>query len=306
LIETTDAQKTLSREKIRGLVNVLGILPKTDPFYKGDAQEIKRLLAGAGIQANIFFAPCGGINDLEQSSRAEHTLVFSHWGIAAARQLEELYGTPYTVFDSLPLGMEDTRDFFTRLSSLINMDSAAAQEFLRQEEIRYSYYLTSLADTYYTHALQKTLAIVGDTSAVIRLGTFLRKCLGAEIRTAVITDGYAHGKDAERPNLPDGIAEEVFTTGDSEEIEKIVGAADAEMILGSALEEPAARRLKIPHLTVSSPIGSRVLLHKTYTGIEGVFFLLEDYAQAVTQASTGLRAETRRSLAALNVFNPRS
>jgi nitrogenase molybdenum-iron protein beta chain len=126
--------KKINAEKARGLVNVFGILPKTDIFYKGDLMEIRRLLEAAGLEANLFFGAGNGAAGLERSARAEHSLVFSHWGLGPAKELEELYGIPCTVFNSLPLGPDDVRSFFTSLSSIIQIDKDRSRLFLEREE----------------------------------------------------------------------------------------------------------------------------------------------------------------------------
>jgi nitrogenase molybdenum-iron protein beta chain len=283
--------KEINRETIPGLVNILGILPKTDIFYKGDILEMKRILGAAGLEANAFFGPRDGVSGLERSARAEHTLVFSRWGISAAQELRERYGIPYTVFESLPLGTEGVKAFFERLASSISVDKEGFRCFLEREEETYRYFLKSLADTYYGEGLQKNIILVGDTSTVSRLACFLPQAAGAVIHTSVLTDvyGYNGSTNGENP-MPEGLSGNVFHTGDGEEIEQIISGTGAGMLLGSALEAGAAERLKIPHLTVSAPNGNQILLHKTYSGIAGAYFLLEDYTSAILRNN----AEPRR------------
>jgi nitrogenase molybdenum-iron protein beta chain len=297
--------KQINREKIPGLVNILGILPKADIFYKGDILEMKRILGAAGLEANAFFGPRDGVAGLERSAQAEHTLVFSHWGIPGARELRERYGIPYTVFESLPLGIEEVKTFFERLASSISVDKEGFRDFLGREEETYRYFLKSLADTYYGEGLQKNIILVGDTNTVHRLGCFLPQAAGAVIHTSILTDVYGYSKEENRP-MPEGLSGRVFHTSGGAEIEQIIDGAGAEMVLGSALEAGAAEQLKIPHLTVSAPNGSQVLLHKTYAGIAGAYFLLEDYANAILRNNSELRREKRRCLESLNtvLFDP--
>jgi nitrogenase molybdenum-iron protein beta chain len=286
--------KKIDREKIPGLVNILGILPKTDIFYKGDLLELKRILEAAGLKANTFFGPQDGVVELERSVRAEYSLVFSHWGLAAAMELKEQYGVPYTVFESLPLGPEGVKTFFERLASVIKIDEEASRNFLNREDETYRYFLRSLADTYYGESLQKSAVIIGDIGVVSRLGPFLRQSLGTVIHASILTDLYTHGKEEIRPPIPASLSRDVFHTDDGDEISQILNGPGVEMILGSALEIPAAEQLTIPHLTVSAPNGNQVLLHKTYSGIRGAYFLLEDYANAVLRNNAELRLEKRR------------
>jgi nitrogenase molybdenum-iron protein beta chain len=302
MIQQLPRIKKIPAEKTPGMVNVLGILPKADIFYKGDLCEIRRLLEIAGLDANVFFGPRDGVSELERSAGAEHNLVFSHWGLAAAEQLKEQYDIPYTIFENLPLGIEGTADFYKQLSSVITIDAAKTTAFLGHEEEQYRYYLKSLRDIYFGETLQKTTALVGDISVVKRIGPFLEQSLGAVIHTTALTDGYVHGNEEARPTIPEGLAGTVFTTDDSAEIDEILTNADVEMILGSALEAKTAKRLKIPHLTISAPNGDQVLLHKTYAGISGAYFLLEDYASAILRNNTKLQKEKQGYLRDVSIF----
>jgi nitrogenase molybdenum-iron protein beta chain len=289
--------KKLNREKISGLVNILGILPKTDIFYKGDILEMKRILGAAGLEANTFFGPRNGALELERSVRAEHTLVFSRWGIPAAQELKDRYGIPYTIFESLPLGTEGVRNFFERLASGISVDKESFRDFLDKEEETYRYFLKSLADTYYGEGLQKNIVLVGDTNTVSRLGSFLPKAAGTVIHASILTDVYG---DKEENPLPEGLRGTIYHTSDSDEIEQIISGSGAEMVLGSALEAGTAEQLKIPHFTVSAPNGNQILLHKTYAGITGACFLLEDYATVILRHNSELRREERLRLENFN------
>jgi nitrogenase molybdenum-iron protein beta chain len=294
--------KKINRERIPGLVNILGILPKTDIFYKGDILEIKRILGAAGLEANTFFGCRDGVAELERSAQAEHSLVFSHWGIDAARELKDLYDIPYTVFESLPLGIEGTKNFFDRLASGIRVDKERFHDFLRGEEETYRYFLKSLADTYYGNSLQKNTILVGDVNTVSRLGCFLSKTIGTVIHASILTDLCGYNKEENR-SIPENLNGGVFHTSDSGEIERIISGAGAEMVLGSILEAKTAEDLKIPHLTVSAPNGNQILLHKTYSGITGAYFLLEDYTNAVLRYNSELRREKRLRLESLNYLH---
>jgi nitrogenase molybdenum-iron protein beta chain len=299
LIRQLPALTNENKEKIPGLVNILGILPKTDIFYKGDILELKRILEAAGLEGNTFFGPQDGTVELKRITRAERSLVFSHWGLVPAQQLEELYGIPYTVFESLPLGTEGVRAFFNRLASVIVIDEEAARNFLRRADEDYRYFLKSLADTYYGEALQKNTALVGDISTVTRLGPFLQQSFGTVISASILTDVYAHGKEEDRTPVPENLSDNVFHTSDSVEIEQILSGSGVEMILGSALEVPVAERLEVPYLTISAPNRNQVLLHKTYSGLTGAYFLLEDYAGAVLRNNAVLRIQRKKRLESL-------
>ncbi|AEF81169.1 nitrogenase component 1 [Leadbettera azotonutricia] len=291
--------KKLNTEKTKGLVNILGILPKTDVFYKGDLEEIRRLVEAAGLKANIFFGTPDGVGDLERSVQAGHTLVFSHWGIAPAEQLKSKYGIPYTVFDSLPLGIDEAKEFFAALSAIPGADREKAKAFIENEEQQYQFYFRSISTVFFLEALARNVVLAGDTSSVNRIGKFLEKKLGASVKAAILTDRY--GKDENKPPLPEGLGEKIIESSDSGEIEEIIRGSGAEFILGSAWETRIAKALGIQSLVISAPNSDRLLLHKTYAGIRGAYFLAEDYISAILQHKTEKEAEQRRLLESLSV-----
>jgi nitrogenase molybdenum-iron protein beta chain len=291
--------REINTERVDGLVNVFGILPKTDVFYQGDLMELRRLLEAAGLEANLLFGTGKGTASLERCARAEHSLVFSRWGIEPAEELEKLYGIPYTVFESLPLGLDEVKGLFNSLSSILRIDKERSRLFLEREEEQYRCLLRSLTGAWYADGLRKNIALVGDTAALTRIGLFLRRELGSTIVAAILTDRY--GPAEERPRIPDGLGGAVHETGDLGEIEAIIGGSGAELLLGSALELPAARRLTIPHLVISAPKDGTIPLHKTYAGITGAYFLIGDYASAIARNNDEVRAGQRKRLEELSL-----
>jgi nitrogenase molybdenum-iron protein beta chain len=297
----SEINKELNTEKAKGLVNILGILPKTDIFYKGDLEEIRRLIEAAGLKANLFFGTPDGVGDLERSVRAEHTLVFSQWGLAPAEQLRSLYGVPFTVFESLPLGLDGVKEFFTSLSSILEIDNEKIKVFIEHEEEQYQYYLRSIKDVYFSEILTRNAVLAGDTNAVKRIGQFLKQNLGASIKAAVFTDRY--GREEDRPPLPEGLGEKIIESSDSGEIEEIIRGSGAEFVLGSPWETRIAKILGIPSLIISAPNSDRLLLHKTYAGIRGAYFLIEDYISAILKHKTEKEAEQRRLLETTSIIS---
>jgi nitrogenase molybdenum-iron protein beta chain len=70
-------------------------------------------------------------------------------------------------------------------------------------------------------------------------------------------------------------------SSDSEEIEDILRQSKPDIILGSPLEERAARELGVPLLEISPPAGPKLTLSKSYLGIPGAISLAEDYISAL-------------------------
>lgn len=254
----------------RPLVNLLGIFPGADPHYKGDLEEMRRILEGIGLRANSLFGPDGAAA-LRELPHAALNLVFSRWGEAAAIRLEERYGTPALIFEAAPVGIEEVSIFVQMLVEKFDLDAAAAERFLEREEALADYFLLGVPDRHFDEAAGKTVAIVADTGTALRIGGFLARFFGADIAAAVLTDRAGDEK------LPDGLAREVRASRDTGEIAAIIATSGADIVLGSSLEEPAARAIGARLLPVSHPVLTRTIAHKTYAGLRGALTLTEDY-----------------------------
>jgi len=172
---------------------------------------------------------------------------------------------PYTVFDSLPLGVSQTRAFFERLAAILPLDKCRVSAFLDREEEEWQYLLASLSGAYYSAGLQRNAALVGDAALLARLEPFLAETLGVETVASVATD------------------DETGAAG-HDEITRRLREAGSEVLIGRARDAPAARELGLPHLTASAGGAGPVPLHKTYSGTRGAAFFVEDYAAAITSA----------------------
>jgi nitrogenase molybdenum-iron protein beta chain len=274
----------------RPLVNLFGIVPGGDPYYKGDVEELRRILEAIGLRVNGFFGP-GGHAALRGLARANLNLVFSRWGEAIGARLEEKYGTPQLIFDAMPLGIEDVSFFAQTLVERLDLDAAAAERFLEREEALEEYFLLGAAERYFDEGTGKRAAIVGDSETVLRIGGFLSRFAAVDIRTAIHTD---RDEDEEVPAYFDG---EACATRDSGEIAERLLASGADLIFASSLEAETAQALGAPLLVVSHPLRDRAVGGQTYAGLRGAVALGADFLTLIRQARRGREEEARRRIA---------
>ncbi len=73
----------------KGLVNVLGIIPNQDVFWRGNLREIQRVLERLGLKANVLFGHDEfGLDVWRRIPSAELTIVLSPWvGITPAEKI---------------------------------------------------------------------------------------------------------------------------------------------------------------------------------------------------------------------------
>lgn len=281
IVKKTDLQKDAK------LVNIFGILPQRDIYYKGNIAAIKQILEDLGVTVNTFFGPQSGVEEFVKAPNASLNLVFSKWGNAPADQLNVQYGIPKLVFSSLPTGPKAVGEFVRQVADALSLEEAVVNAYLEENERNFCYYFQGIIDSYYEEAAEKAVALVGDESNVIQIASFLKDYLGAAIEVAIVTDYF--GKEElpqnEKSKILDGLANEVYFTQDGKEIMDILIHSDIELILGSSLENQAAEKKEILNLEISYPVYSKTIINKTYTGVQGAFTLAEDYITAVKKAN---------------------
>ena len=182
-----------------GLVNVWGIIPNQDPFWRGNLEELGRLLEGIGLVPNLLLGEGQDVAAWKRVPGAALNLVLSTWGELPARLLEERYGTPSLSLAGLPVGTAGGA-LLTRITEQLGLDPLRTEAFIKREETRLKRQFARLADSYYRAGFQREFALVGESAQVVGIGEFLGKSFGLLPRTLVITD-----------NPPESVRESLVT-----------------------------------------------------------------------------------------------
>lgn len=270
------------------LVNVWGIVPRQDPFWAGNLEEIGRLLEGIGLEANLLLGNGQEIDGWHRVPQAALNLVLSFWGEAPAQRLAELYGTPSLVFGALPVG-RDAGKLLRDVAERLGLDSERTESFIQNEEARLHRHLAALADTYFRAGFQREFVLVGESAQVVGIGNFLVRTLGLIPRGFVITDDHPDEQREVLHHTFGDVAREfgarLFFSEDRAEIAEIVRELKPGLVLASALEAAVAREIGAPLLKLSFPLGDRVVLDRAYVGYRGAATLIEDLGSALLPGS---------------------
>lgn len=113
-----DVSATAVPNGIKG-VNILG-LSIWNRYCYGDIMELRRLFGLCGIDViSTLCADCS-IDQLRTMPRAELNVVLSpETGLDAAEFLQEKYGTPFYVCNTLPIGFDATEKMYTDICSTL-------------------------------------------------------------------------------------------------------------------------------------------------------------------------------------------
>ena len=101
-----------------GHVNVLG-LSIYQRHYTGDVAETRRMMEAMGLTVECMLCAGSSLDDVRRIPRAAlNVVVHPELGLKTAQYLEERFGTPYYVCETLPIGFEATERMARDIASL--------------------------------------------------------------------------------------------------------------------------------------------------------------------------------------------
>lgn len=274
-------------------LNLWGIVPGQDVFWKGNLQSLKTLLGNLGYQVNTFFGEGETLANLQNAARATLNIVVSDtYGIGAAKVFAEVHGVPY-ISVPLPIGPTATGQFLRTVGATLEIASKFVERLIRIEEDRYYSYYERLADIYNDIDLQRYAIVLGDANYAPALARFLADDLGWLPELAVVTDILdEHDRELVRQRFQDfqsGIQPRVVfdsnasrVAGDLNEYwprnrgQRYYDALSPAFVLGSIYDRDLAETLGAAHLSVTFPVTNRVVLDRSYAGYSGGLRLTED------------------------------
>lgn len=272
----------------KGLVNVFASVPPQNPFWRGDLEEIKKLLALAGLEANVLFGSASaGVSEWKDIPNAEFNIVMSAWvGLDTAKLLEEMYGTPYIHIPSIPVGADASARVLRQIAAFAGLDKEQLERGIAKEEKRFNYYFASLADFFadMRNMIPSELYIVADATYAIGAGEFLVNELGLELEGIYITDDPPERAKKSILEafgaLGDDFHNKVFFNPDGSEIHEDIrqklGKSKNAAIFGSAFEDTLAKETGNLSYHISMPMNNDVVTTRTFAGFNGGLRLIEE------------------------------
>ncbi|MDR1024199.1 MAG: hypothetical protein LBL56_00615 [Treponema sp.] len=274
-------------------VNVLGIVPAQDVFWKGNLREIKRILEKLGLRVNTFFGEGENLDNFKNAGKAALNIIVSnHFGIDSARHFEEVHGVPYIV-TPFPIGAVAGETFLKTVGTALRIDPVHTARIIAEEKKVYYNYLERIADIYNDADLQRYAIVVGDSSYAPALTRFLSDELGWIPGLVVVTDLLDENQQetvgAQFAALNSALTPPVYFNSDASSVKKYLrevwprnrnnryyDSLGPAVILGSAHERDLAQEFGFPLVPVSFPLTNRCIMNRAYAGFTGGLSLAED------------------------------
>jgi len=279
--------------KDKTVVNLFGLVPIQDVFWKGNLQILKNLLGKIGYQVNTFFGEGETLDHLKYAGAASlNILVSDVYGIEPAQIFEKIHGVPYVVAP-LPIGSAGTERFLRTVGEVLGTKQILLEQVIAEEKARYYSYIERLADVYNDLDFQRYSVVVADANYAPALARFLADDLGWLPELVVITDILTEEEQllltARFQDFTSGLQPKVVFDTDTTNVSKHFNASwprnnndryfdhfSPAFVLGSSLDRDFATAIGAPHLSVSYPVSNRVVLDRGYVGYQGALRLVED------------------------------
>ncbi|MDF2568959.1 MAG: chlB [Sporomusa sp.] len=282
------------------LVNLWGITPFIDVFWRGNLENIRQLLEKLGLTVNSFFTVDDSVTGIREAGGAALNIVASEvFGLGAAHLAQEVHGTPY-LSTPLPVGPAATNAFLRQVGEALNLDISLVEAVIQYENKRYYSLLEPLTDCFNDMDLQRHAVIIGDTNYAVSLTRFLGDDLGWLPEVVGITDILDEEQKesiiGQLTKLDSGLSPELIFHTDGSVIASAVRAhwnksqfqagkyanpLNPAFVVGSALDRELARDLGAGHLSVSFPVANRAVIGRGYTGYNGGLILIEDLISTI-------------------------
>jgi nitrogenase molybdenum-iron protein beta chain len=275
------------RKPEKKLVNVLGLVPNQNIFWKGDLINIRELLAKIGVETNTVFLDFDSLEAIGRMSAASLNLVFSPWvGLEAAKKLEDRFGTPYEAINSLPVGPKATSDFLRTVGKRLRIPKKKVEDVIASEE-RAAYRFTEyMAEVFIVAMPHAYFAVVGDSVTVISFIRYGANELGWNPKLAIVTDDPPEERRQEIERLLTTGLEGIFVPKvlfeyDSHRIRLALREQPLQVILASSLEKYISKtEHEAHHLSVAYPVYDRLVVDRSYVGYQGGMRLMEDMSHS--------------------------
>jgi nitrogenase molybdenum-iron protein beta chain len=285
-----------SAAKQKNLVNVFVGIPYQDPFWKGNLEEIKRLLEGIGLKSNILFGPySGGIDEWKTIPQANFNILVSPWfGKQIVENLKNKYGQEYFQFPYIPIGGNETTKFLKQLYEFANKNGAKLPKekidtFIKREEQAFYEEIDNLATFLleFRYGLPSYFHILSDSSYVLGLSKFLLHETGIIPKEQFITDQTPDEYQKEILDVALKISDkkkiDIFFQADGGIAQDIIKKANHNgrgVIFGGAWEKQIAKEKNFSFVSISYPATYRLILTTPYFGYKGGLRVIEDVYNA--------------------------
>ncbi len=274
-------------------VNLWGIVPNWDVFWRGNIAGVRALLEALGLEVNSFFSAADSARGIREAASAALNIVVSDvYGVGAAAVFQEEHGTEFLQLP-LPIGPTASAEFTRAAGERLGLAKRTIQAAIARGNAEYFGYVDTLADCYADMDLQRYAVVIGDANYATAIPRFLVDDLGwlpqLVVHTDVLDDAAKAALERRHARIAEPLRPKIVFETDTSRVAAhfrellepaVTGrykhAFSPAFVIGSSLDRPFAAEIGAAHLSVSFPVANRAVLDRGYAGISGGLRLVED------------------------------
>lgn len=260
-------------------VDIMGIIPLYDMFFRGDMAELRRMLHRLGIHVNSFLSGDCSVESMKRMFQSDLVVsISSRIGYKAMQKLKRVSGLSTHQFRIAPIGFEYTMKFLREIAELLGIDADTTSKVLEEEETIARKKMLRGFDFSKVMFTSGRAAIIGEPSRTIALTNFLLNELGMRSTMIAFTSKV---NDEELEEL-DRVLKlrnnraKVLIGEDNYLIRKCLLESSPNIVFGRSIDR--LKELdKTAYITWQFPSTNRLIIYdKPYLGFNGVVSIVDD------------------------------
>ncbi len=276
--KTKTFKRSLNEKK---RVNILG-LSIFHKYYKGDLEELKRLINLCDIELNCALCCECSLDEITNINNADLNIVIDkEYGLDSAKLLKERYEIPYIVVSGLPIGFKYVEDLFNDICKCLDCDNSLL--LLESEKARGLSYINLSRVNSLTGLPKGTkFAVHGTISQCLAYSRYFIYYFGMVADSISILSKSKEAKELDEDyislynllrkyDMDDALTKDILDTKAS------LVFAD-----GNIVSKLKFRKHSFSGIEISLPtLGYIDIIPKTHFGIKGSLFLCEQIINAL-------------------------
>jgi nitrogenase molybdenum-iron protein beta chain len=280
-------------EKDQKTINLLGIVPGHDVFYRGNIAILEALLGKIGVKVHSFFGDDETVEKIRNYGDASLTVVLSESaGGLAADAFQKVHGIPY-ITTELPIGPKASAQFLHLIGEKLGVEAELVEQVIEQETNYFYSYFERIVDAATDMEFQRYAAVITDSYYAFPITDFITEELGWIPHFVAVNDIADEGKQkayaqkfeqltsAVKPQVifEDKVgltAKKLRASWPYNRNQKYYDALGPLYVIGSIVERDLAVQYGAGFLAVAFPLSNRAVLNKGYAGFRGALSLTED------------------------------
>jgi len=277
LLDETDGCSSHSRNNPQ--IDILGIIPFFDMFFRGDMQELKRVFDAIGIRVNSFFTGQCSIETMRRSLTSDLAVSLNkNIGERALKIIRRYTNIRTDSFNVVPIGFEYSRSFFFSVSEMLGLNLRKVSGVLDREEEKARETMIRGFDFAKVMYNSGRVAIIGETSWVLGLTNFLLNEVGMRSTLIALTNN-ATSKDMSELdrilNVRNNQAK-VLINQDNYLVRKYLSESQPNIVFGRSIDRIKELENTV-YITWQFPSTNRfILFDRPYLGYRGIGTILDD------------------------------